>query len=263
MKLTVCGAAGRMGRAVVRFARERGVTIVGAAESPSSEALGRDVGERAGLEALGVEISADLGSALLGADVVIDFTTPAVLPKLLAEAQHAGVAVVSGTTGLETEAQALLDRAAERIAVLWAPNMSIGVQVLTRLCMEAAKALGDEYAVEIVETHHGAKADAPSGTARQLVRAVQAARPELEPRHGREGLVGPRPARELGVHAIRGGSVVGDHTVHLLGPRDRLEITHRAVDRDLFALGALRAADFVATQPPGRYDLSDVISRAQ
>jgi 4-hydroxy-tetrahydrodipicolinate reductase len=169
------------------------------------------------------------------------------------------VALVSGTTGLSPESRALLDEVAGEIAVLWAPNMSLGVQVLARLVREAVASLGPSYDVEVVETHHNQKADAPSGTATLLVQAAQAARPELQPRHGREGQLGPRQPQEIGVHALRGGSVVGDHSVHLVGAFDRLEISHRAMSRDLFAAGALRAARFVAGRAPGRYTLADVL----
>lgn len=259
MRLAVFGAAGRMGQAVVRLARAQQLEVVGAVEAPAAAGLGQDVGEWAGVGTVGVAISADVGAALLGAEVAIDFTDAAVLPKLLSAARHAGVAFVSGTTGLDESTQELLDRAAQRIPVLWAPNMSIGVLVLTRLCRAACEALGPEYAVEIVETHHAGKRDAPSGTAGQLLAAVRSVWPDRRPQHGRAGQVGQRPPEEIGVHALRGGAVIGDHTVHLLGPLDRLELSHRAGSRDLFAAGALRAAHFVANRPAGRYELADVI----
>ena len=138
--------------------------------------------------------------------------------------------------------------------------MSVGVQVLAKLVREAVSALGVDYDVEIVETHHNQKADAPSGTATFLEEAARSARPELVAQHGREGQVGKRKPNEIGMHAIRGGGVVGDHTVHLIGEHDRIEITHRAMRRELFAAGALRAARFVAGKEPGRYTLADVIA---
>lgn len=263
MKLAIHGAAGRMGQAVTRLAMAEGLPIVGAVDHVDSPAIGRDVGEVAGEGAVGVAICADTSSALLGADVLIDFSSVGAFASMLRAAMHAGVAVVSGTTGLDDDSLRLIDRGAERVAVLWAPNMSIGVQVLTRLVCEAARALGADYDVEIVEAHHGAKADAPSGTAGQLVAALQSVRNELRPSHGRQGQLGPRRPAELGVHAVRGGGVIGDHTVHLLGKRERLELTHRAVSRDLFAAGALRAARFIAQRPPGRYTLADVIDGAE
>ncbi|MBI4952285.1 MAG: 4-hydroxy-tetrahydrodipicolinate reductase [Myxococcales bacterium] len=252
-----------MGRTVLRVAgNQPDVHIVGAVDAAGGPGLGRDAGELAGIGHLGVEVSSDAAAALLGADVLVDFSAaPAFVPMLRA-AMRAGVAVVSGTTRLGSDAESLLAQAAERIAVLWAPNMSLGVQLLARLVEQAVRALGDRYDVEIVETHHNQKTDAPSGTALSLVRAAQRGRPELRPVHGREGDVGARRPNELGVLALRGGGVVGDHTVHLLGAADRIELTHRAASRDLFAEGALAAARFVADKPPGRYELADVVGTA-
>jgi 4-hydroxy-tetrahydrodipicolinate reductase len=219
------------------------------------------VGDLAGAGHLGVEVSADLGSALLGADVVIDFSIARAFDDVLRAALKAKVACLSGTTALSAESQARIDEAGATIAVLWAPNMSMGVQVLATLARQAVQALPG-YDVEVVEAHHNDKADAPSGTATYLVRAVQQAREELEPVFGREGQVGKRRATEIGVHALRGGGVVGDHTVHLIGEHDRIEITHRAMNRDLFAEGALRAARWLVGRKPGRYQLADVLEDA-
>jgi len=259
MKQTIIGAAGRMGRTIARLASAADdIELVGAVDGPSSPHLGRDLGEIAGAGHCGVEISADAASALLGADVAVDFTVAPAFSGMLRAATRAGVAVVSGTTGLSAADERLIDKAAGEIAVLWAPNMSVGVQLLTRLVKEAVGALGD-YDVEIVETHHNQKADAPSGTAKLLMRAAQAARSELAPVHGREGEPGARKSSEIGMHALRGGTVVGDHSVHLIGEFDRIEITHQAMSRDLFAAGALRAARYLATQQPGRYTLADIL----
>jgi 4-hydroxy-tetrahydrodipicolinate reductase len=259
MRITIYGAGGRMGQAISRLASQADdLSIVGAVDAPSHPHLGRDVGELAGVGNLGVELSADLGSALLGADVIIDFSVAAVFDGMLRGAMQAGVPVVSGTTMLSDESNALLDRAAETIAVLWAPNMSVAVQVLARLVEQAVAALPG-YDVELCETHHNRKIDAPSGTATMLVDRVVAARAGLESVHGRHGTVGVRPVSEVGVHALRGGGVIGDHSLHLLGDHDRIEITHRAVSRELFAEGALRAARFVANQTPGRYFLADLL----
>src|SRR6185312_14259983 len=169
------------------------------------------------------------------------------------------VAVVSGTTRLDADAERLLDQAARVVPVLWAPNTSVGVQVLAELVAEAAAKLGLSFDVEIVEAHHRAKVDAPSGTADRLRRAVVEAREDLVPVHGREGLVGPRKRTEIGVLALRGGDVIGDHTVHFLGQGERLELTHRATNRDLFARGALRAARFLHGKPAGRYTMADIL----
>jgi 4-hydroxy-tetrahydrodipicolinate reductase len=259
MKATIHGAGGRMGRAIVRLcSADPDISVVGAVDGPGSPHLGKDVGELAGVGTLGVEISADLSSALLGADVLIDFSIAAAFDAVLRAAVRAGVGLVSGTTRLSDEQQASIEQAAEKIAILWAPNMSVGVQVLALLVRQAVAQLPG-YDVEVVETHHNQKADAPSGTATFLVKAAQDARADLEPVHGREGQPGARKASEIGVHALRGGGIVGDHSVHLVGAFDRLEITHRAMDRDLFADGAVRAARFIVGSEPGRYQLNDTL----
>ena len=259
MRLAIHGVTGRMGQAVTRIAASEGVTIVGAIASPGSAGLGRDAGEIAGAGLVGVVVSADAGSGLLGADVVIDFSQPAALPHLLKLAMHAKIAVVSGTTRLDATGERLLSEAAKVIPVLWAANTSAGVQVLAELVMLAVQKLGLGFDVEIVETHHRAKIDAPSGTAERLRAAVEEARGELTSVSGREGNVGPRKADEIGMLAVRGGDVIGDHTIHLLGQGERLELTHRATNRDLFARGALRAARFLHGKPAGRYTMADVL----
>jgi 4-hydroxy-tetrahydrodipicolinate reductase len=248
-----------MGLAVARLAKGEGAEVVGAIASKRSAALGRDLGELAGGETLGVVVSADVGAGLLGADVVIDFSTSAAVPYLLQAAMRAKVAVVSGTTRLDGTGEKLLDEASKVVPVVWSPNTSVGVQVLAELVAQAIKRLGPGFDVEIVETHHRAKVDAPSGTANRLADAARAARDGLTSIHGREGNAGPRGEGEIGVFALRGGDVIGDHTVHLLGPGERLELTHRATNRDLFARGALRAARFVVGKPPGRYTMVDVV----
>jgi 4-hydroxy-tetrahydrodipicolinate reductase len=258
MRLAVVGASGRMGRTVVRLAHAAGMEIVcavGAAE------LGRDIGDLAGVGPLGTRVVEDL--AALGqahADVIIDFSAPGATLALAPLAATVGSALVSGTTGLGEEARAALDRAAARVAVLWEPNMSVGVHVLSELVSRAAAALPD-WDIEIVETHHRAKVDAPSGTALRLAETAQRAREgAMGLVHGREGMPGARRAGELGMHAMRGGDVVGDHEVHLLGGGERLTLVHRATSRDVFAHGALRAAGWIAGRPAGRYTLSDVLA---
>lgn len=259
LNVTLYGASGRMGQAIVRLVAEADdMCIVGAVDHHEAKTLGRDIGELAGAGHLGVEVSADLASALLGADVVIDFTIATAFDAVLRAAVKAGVALVSGTTRLSDESRAQIDKAAAKIPVLWAPNMSVGVQLVGKLVEQAVATLGD-YDIEIVEAHHNQKVDAPSGTATFLLEAAQAARPGATPVFGREGEVGARSADEIGVHAIRGGGVVGDHTVHLIGPFDRISISHQAISRELFAAGAVRAARFVAGRAPGRYTLADTL----
>ena len=259
MRLAIHGVTGRMGQAVTRIAASEGVSIVGAIASTGSAGLGRDAGEIAGAGAVGTLVTADAGSGLLGADVVIDFSQPSALPHLLKLAMHKKIAVVSGTTRLDATGERLLDEAAKIVPVLWAANTSLGVQVLAELVTLAVQKLGLGFDVEIVETHHRAKIDAPSGTAERLRLAVEEARGELQRVPGREGNVGPRKPDEIGVFAVRGGDVIGDHTIHLLGPGERLELTHRATNRDLFARGALRAARFLHGKPPGRYTMADLL----
>jgi 4-hydroxy-tetrahydrodipicolinate reductase len=249
-----------MGQAVVRVVHAGGQDqIVGAVAAPGVPEQGRDVGEIAGVGPVGVLVGDDVGGGLLGADVIIDFSSPRALVALVRAAERTHVPVVSGTTGLGDAERAALDEAARALPVLWAANMSLGIEVLAQLVRTAAKLLGDDCDIEIVETHHGAKVDAPSGTALRLVEAAREGRAGLEARFGRQGAAGPRPKTEIGVMAVRGGDVIGDHTVHLLGCGERLELTHRATQRDLFARGAVRAARWLVGKPPGRYGLADVI----
>ncbi len=262
MKIALHGATGRMGRALTRLiAAAPDLSLVGAGCAATDPALGQDIGVLAGVGNLGIEASADVSSALLGADVVIDFSTAAAVPALLSHARQHGVAVVSGTTGLDAEIQRVLARTADVVPVLWAPNTSLGVQVLSELVEHALRRLGPGFDTEIVEIHHRRKLDSPSGTAKRLAEAARAARPSLRPIHHREGMVGERSDDEMAVLGVRGGDVVGDHTVYILGNGERLELTHRAHSRELLANGALRAARFLVGQPPGRlYGIADVLS---
>jgi 4-hydroxy-tetrahydrodipicolinate reductase len=259
VKIAIVGAAGRMGQTIARLAASEGISVVGAVEAPGSPDLGRDLGELAGSGNMGVAISDDLSAGLLGAEVAIDFSSASSLSRLLGAARRTGVAVVSGTTRLDPAVEKQLDEASAHVPVFWAPNTSVGVQVLAEIVAEAIRRLGPAFDVEIVETHHRAKVDSPSGTAVRLADAARSARQSLVPVHGREGNVGPRREEEIGVLAVRGGDVIGDHTVHLLGMGERLELTHRATSRDLFARGALRAARFVRGKPPGRYTMAHVL----
>ena len=256
VRIVVSGASGRMGSTLARLAAEDGgFALVGG--------LDRD-GAGAGAAFPELRTAADAASLLGGADAVIDFSAPEFLRSLLASAGDAlaGKALVVGTTGLGPEEEALLDRAAERSAVLTAANFSVGVNVLLALVEQAARALGDSYDVEIVESHHRRKEDAPSGTALALGAAVAVGRGvELASvrRDGRSGRPGARPAGEIGFHAVRGGSVVGEHDVMFIGDLDRVEIVHRASDRALFAAGALRAARWLVGRPAGRYEMRQVL----
>lgn len=257
LKLAVCGATGRMGRSVVRLCQESDdLTLVGACSASGDPHLGEDAGTLAGASAAGVAVTDDMAAALLGADVVVDFSLPAALNELARLAARQKVALVSGTTGVSDLSP--LDEAAAHIPVLWAPNMSVGIQVLSELAAEAARRLGPGFDIEITEVHHNKKVDAPSGTAVRLGEAIREVRP-LRPVSGREGIVGARPSDELGILALRGGDVIGDHTVYLFGPGERIELTHRATSRELFAVGALRAARWIVGKTARRYTLADAL----
>jgi len=257
MRLAVVGASGRMGRAIVRLAHADGLDVVCAVGIGD---VGRDIGELAGIGPIGVPVVDGLGALEHArADVVVDFSSPTATFALAPIASAAGTAIVSGTTGLSLEAREALERAALRVPVWWEPNTSAGVYVLTQIVAQAAAALAD-WDVEIVEVHHRGKIDAPSGTALRLAESAAAARSEQTRLvHGRSGDVGARTTDEIGMHSLRGGDVVGDHVVYLLGGGERLELVHRATSRDVFAYGALRAARWIEGRPAGRYFLRDVL----
>jgi 4-hydroxy-tetrahydrodipicolinate reductase len=240
IKLAMIGASGRMGQAILRLAKaDADFEIV----CELSE--GDDFSK--------LEKS--------GAQVAIDFSKPDGTRALADVAATSGIALVIGTTGLDAACETALAEASEKIAVFTATNMSIGVHVLAVIAERASRMLGEDYEIEIVETHHKRKIDAPSGTALTLAKTLQESRHHpTHLVHGREGNVGPRAPREVGMHAVRGGDVVGDHTVHFLGEADRIEITHRASSRDLFARGALRAAKWVVTKSPGFYGMRDMMA---
>ena len=264
--LVLHGASGRMGRQVLRLlGGTTDWTLRGAVVSPDSPWRDRDVGALLGEARRGVRCTADVDEALgrHPVDVVVDFSTPGAVGGLAARCAEHGAGLVSGTTGLGSTEQAALRAAAERVPVLHAANFSVGVAALAALVRRAAGWLAD-FDVEILELHHRGKADAPSGTALRLADAVQAARSPASLRRvsGRDGRPGARTADEMGVMALRGGDVAGEHTVLLLGTGERLELTHRATDRAVFARGALRAAAWLVGRSPGRYGIGDVLGIA-
>lgn len=261
-RVAVLGANGRMGRAVVRLAHEGGMKVVAAIGAGEQ---GKDAGELAGIGPIGASISSDIDAiATSGAEVLVDFSAPAVLARACEACVKGKIAIASGTTGLDEAGTAALDAAAKSVPVLWEPNMSVGIHVLSELIARAVAALGEGYDIEIVEAHHRMKVDAPSGTALRLAEVAKAARAakQKESRFvtGREGKPGARSSDEIGVLAMRGGDVIGDHTAFLLGDGERIELTHRASSRDLFARGALRAGRWLVGRPPGRYRLGDVLA---
>jgi 4-hydroxy-tetrahydrodipicolinate reductase len=259
IRLAVAGCCGRMGRAVLRLAAEApDFHIVAALTIPEDPALGADAGVLGGVAPLGVAASCDPNADF---DVLIDFTAPAGVEQWSAACAARGAALVSGVTALTEPAQAALRRAAERTAVLWAPNMSMGVNLLIRMARELAARVPD-WDIEIVEAHHGAKLDAPSGTARALLEAVCQGRkvdPSETATYGRQGHRCPRKTGEVGVHALRLGGVVGDHDVHFATSAETLTLRHHAASRDVFAAGALHAARWLCGRPPGLYTMADVL----
>ncbi len=256
IRAVVAGAGGRMGSRILAALREeKDFAVTGAFERAGSEHVGRD--------ADGIAIMAGIEDALgKGADVVIDFTAPSASLQHASVCAGRGIALVIGTTGFAAEQKNDLRAAARRIPLLLAPNMSVGVNVLFRLVAEAARALGPAYEVEIVEMHHRTKRDAPSGTAARLAEiAAEALGLGVEQSfvYARHGDTGPRKKGSIGLQSLRGGDVVGEHTVHFLADGERLELTHEATSRDNFARGAIRAARWIAGRKPGFYDMQDVL----
>jgi 4-hydroxy-tetrahydrodipicolinate reductase len=262
LQVAVFGAAGKMGCAIVRALSETPATVLAAAvERPDFPQLGTDASRWAGLPESGVRLRAERPAAGV-ADVWIDFSTPGVALANSKAAAQAGAAIVIGTTGLSAQDKEAIASVAKAIPIVVAPNMSVGVNVMLRLVADATRALGSAFDVEVVETHHRAKRDAPSGTALRLAEAVaEASGRDLgtSARYARQGDIGPRSAGEIGIQTVRGGDVVGDHTVFFLGQGERIEITHRASSRDILARGAVRAALWLRGRPAGLYDMRDVL----
>ena len=263
IRLGLVGALGRMGLEIARGAAGRAdLRVAAAIERADHPELGADLASRAGAGPAGVIVGADLSSGLGGVDVVVDLSHPSAAAAVANAASAAGAALLCGTTGLPEDALSAFERAAAAVPVLVTPNLSPGVAVLAELVRRAAAALGPEYDIEIVEMHHRRKADAPSGTALMLAGAASTGRGRIAPAEmclGRSGHTGERPTGQIGIHAVRGGSVFGDHRVILAGPHERLEIAHVAESRALFVEGALRAALFLSRARPGRYSMADVL----
>lgn len=262
INVCVIGAAGRMGRRLVALIMESNdLQLSGAVEISGNPLLGSDAGAVAGVGNANVAITDDLASALAVSDAVINFSTAGVV-EATRMAVAANCSCVIGTTALPDADKAALAELAKTGKIVFAPNMSVGVNLLFHLSGIVAKLLAD-YDCEIVEMHHNQKKDAPSGTAERLGEVVAAAREQAYKevvRHGREGIVGARTASEIGMHSMRGGDVVGDHTVVFATGGERVELTHKASSRDTFAKGALRAVRFLADAPAGRiYDMQDVL----
>ena len=256
IRIAIAGSSGRMGRILLdSVADADDLALHAALEHEGSEMLGQDAG--------GVKISADVGTALEGADVLIDFTRPEGTLHHLEVCRRLKVNMVIGTTGFSVQQKAQLGAAAQDIGIVFAPNMSVGVNLLFKLLETASRVLAQGYDIEIIEAHHRHKVDAPSGTALGLgeVIARTLGRDLSECAvYGREGVTGERDPSTIGFATVRGGDIVGDHTVLFAGIGERIEITHKASSRATFALGALRAARFLKNHPAGMYDMQDVLA---
>jgi 4-hydroxy-tetrahydrodipicolinate reductase len=263
IKVIVAGAAGRMGCRLVALIKDSTLlTLSGAIEEKGHPALGDDAGEVAGCGRAGVPITDDFEMLLDRGEVVIDFSVPeATLQHLRAVAQRRR-AMVIGTTGFSAAQLEELKSLASQVPCVLSPNMSVGVNLIYKVISEMAKTLGDDYDIEVIEAHHRQKKDAPSGTALKIAEVLaKAVNRELDQVgiYARKGLIGERKKGEIGIQTLRAGDIVGDHTILFGGMGERIEVTHRASSRDTFARGALRAARWVVRQPPGLYDMMDVL----
>lgn len=263
MRLIVAGAGGRMGRTLIRaLAETNGAVLTGALEAPGSELLGQDAGVLAGLPANGIELSADLWSLSKNADGIIDFTVPAATIANVAIAAERGLVHVIGTTGLSASDNAVIKSVTTRAIVVQSGNMSLGVNLLAALVKQVAKSLDQDFDIEVLEMHHRAKVDAPSGTAYMLGQAAAEGRNiDLTKNsvRARDGYTGERRAGEIGFATLRGGTVTGDHTVIFAGPYERIELAHKSEDRKIFAHGAIKAAIWAHGRKPGLYSMADVL----
>lgn len=263
VRVAVCGAAGRMGRQIIQLIHEADdLTLSGAIEYATHPDLDKDIGVLCGLGEIGLPLESNVEHVAQSSDVVIDFSHADVTLEVARAVAHAKKALVIGTTGHdESQAQEIRHQIAH-IPAVWAPNMSVGVTLLFKLVAEAARTLGEDFDVEVVEMHHRHKKDAPSGTAMKLGEVISEARKKDLQKHGvfsRHGMIGEREPGSIGMQTLRGGDVVGEHTVYFAGAGERLALTHLATSREIFARGAIRAARWVASQPAGLYDMFDVL----
>jgi 4-hydroxy-tetrahydrodipicolinate reductase len=266
MRLIVAGAGGRMGRTLVRaIAETAGLTLTGAVEASGAPVIGQDAGVLAGLPANGVKVGTDLKPLLVEADGLIDFTVPPATVACVALTAERGAVHIIGTTGFSADEEKTIAEAARRAVIVKSGNMSLGVNLLAALVKQVAQKLDDDFDIEIVEMHHNKKIDAPSGTALMFGRAAADGRGvnlEQRSQRGRDGLTGARGRGDIGFASLRGGTVVGEHSVIFAGPAERVELVHRAEDRMIFARGAVKAALWARGQKPGLYSMADVLGLA-
>lgn len=263
IRFAIAGAAGRMGRTLVRIVHETpGCAVAGGLEAPGHKDMGADLGVLAGIGHINVPLESEALELIARVDALIDFTTPATSVALAALAAQARIVHVVGTTGMSDADTAKIEAAARHATIVKSGNMSLGVNLLMGLAAQAAKALGEDFDIEVVEMHHRHKVDAPSGTALMLAEAAAKARGHdlsaIRDRP-RDGFTGARARGHIGMAALRGGSVVGDHTVTLAGEGERIELTHRAESREIFARGAVKAALWAHGRPRGLYSMQDVL----
>jgi 4-hydroxy-tetrahydrodipicolinate reductase len=261
--IIVAGATGRMGSRLSALSYEYPeLALTGAFERTGHKDIGKDIGVLVGVGEKNIVLAEGLGAVIDGGDVIIDFTAPGATLANVASAVSKNKAIVIGTTGLEKEQIEQIRIAARDIPIMFAPNFSVGVNLLLKVLHDIARVLGDEYDIEVIEAHHRLKKDAPSGTALKLAQVIaNAVNRDLDEVgiYARKGIIGERTKKEIGIQTIRGGDIVGDHTVMFCGLGERIEITHKASSRDTFARGALRAASWIVKQKPGLYDMQDVL----
>jgi len=263
INVIIDGACGRMGKMIINGVFQASdMQLVGAIEAPNHPNLGQDAGELAGVGHLGVDVSDDLPHTIEKCDVVIEFTMPAATLEHLQNVVDADKAMVIATTGFTPGEMEKVHELASQIRCVMAPNFSVGVNLLLKVVSDVAQVLGDDYDIEVIEAHHNKKVDSPSGTAKRIAEVIaDTLQRDLGKvgTYGREGIVGARTKEEIGIHAIRGGDIVGDHTVLFAGTGERLEITHRAHSRETFAQGALRATRWLVDAPKGLHGVDEVL----
>jgi len=262
-KICVAGVSGRMGKTLVEaFSNAEGVTLGAATERPGSEAVGKEVGALCGMDTLGIHVSGSLEDCLGDFDVLVDFTSPDATLKHIEICQSAGKKMIIGTTGFSEEQKKVIADASNTIAIVFAPNMSIGVNLCLKLIEQASTIIGEDSDIEIIEAHHRHKKDAPSGTALKMGEVVAdtlGRKLEDVAVYGREGQTGERDSKTIGFETIRAGDIVGDHTVMFASEGERIEITHKSSSRMTYGKGAVRAALWLADKDSGLFDMQDVL----
>ena len=256
LNIIVCGALGRMGKEITLKVRQvKGMKLIGAIEAPHHPSLGKEIEN-------GIKVIPDLEKAMRPDAVIIEFTTPQATLEHLEVAKSRKVPMIIGTTGFKDDQYERIKEASRSIPLVLSPNMSVGINLFYKMVEEAASVLGEDFDAEIIEIHHRNKADAPSGTAKKMAQIIARTKKADLAKigvYGRKGVREIRSRDEIGIHAVRGGSVIGDHMVLFAGPRERLEIIHRAESRAIFARGAILAANFIVGKEKGLYDLQDVL----